>query len=429
MSDIAISVENLSKSYLVGHNTRQMERDVHLREILARSGRDLVRKTRDMFAGRPIVQGDEVEEFWALNDVSFDIKQGDRVGIIGRNGAGKSTLLKILSRITEPTKGRIRINGRVASLLEVGTGFHPELSGRENIFLNGAILGMTRREVQNKFNAIVDFAEVEKFLDTPVKRYSSGMYLRLAFSVASHFESEVLIADEVLAVGDTRFQSKCLDKMGQISREGRTVLFVSHNMAAIRQLCERVLVFENGGIVSNGPTHDSIKAYFGNVATNLGSVVEFNNISNKAAYFSWVSLYDSAGTACRQFCIGDDLCVRFNFRTSIDMAGAPIKLALQLRTSDGIALCNMTDTDSHFQLERSVESNSVDVRISDLRFYPGEYFVSLWAGTIDSRSTYDFAHDCICFEITDGGTLTNRTLPREAGLFFLTPEWKMQSHL
>jgi lipopolysaccharide transport system ATP-binding protein len=210
MSDIAIKVENLSKSYLIGHNTPQSERYEALRDVISNNAKNLVRKTRDLFQGRAILQGDEIEEFWALKDINFEIKQGDRVGIIGRNGAGKSTLLKILSRITEPTAGRIAINGRVASLLEVGTGFHPELTGRENIFLNGAILGMSQKEIKKKFDEIVDFAEVEKFLDTPVKRYSSGMYVRLAFAVAAHLEPEVLIIDEVLSVGDVEFQKKCL---------------------------------------------------------------------------------------------------------------------------------------------------------------------------------------------------------------------------
>lgn len=261
MTDIAISVENLSKSYLVGHNAAQSERYTALRDVLSRNARSLTRRTRDMFSGRAIVQGDEVEEFWALKDVSFEITRGDRVGIIGRNGAGKSTLLKILSRITEPTSGRIKIAGRVASLLEVGTGFHPELTGRENIFLNGAILGMKRGEILRKFDEIVDFAEVEKFLDTPVKRYSSGMYVRLAFAVAAHLEPEVLIVDEVLAVGDAQFQKKCLGKMKDAGKQGRTVLFVSHSMDAINNLCSTAIMLENGSIIKSGPSFDVTKIY------------------------------------------------------------------------------------------------------------------------------------------------------------------------
>ena len=258
MSDIAIKVEGLSKSYLVGHNNAKAERYTALRDVIARNAHNLARKTRDMFQGRPIIQGDEVEEFWALKDVSFEIKHGETMGIIGPNGAGKSTLLKVLSRITEPTKGRIILQGRVASLLEVGTGFHPELTGRENIFLNGAILGMTRTEIQRKFDEIVAFAEIEKFLDTPVKRYSSGMYVRLAFAVAAHLEPEILIVDEVLAVGDAQFQKKCLGKMDDVAKAGRTVLFVSHQMTAVTALCQKAILLANGSVPATGMTENVI---------------------------------------------------------------------------------------------------------------------------------------------------------------------------
>jgi len=284
-SDIAISVENLSKSYLVGHNSAKAERYTALRDVIANNARNLARKTRDMFDGKAIVQGDEVEEFWALKDVSFNIKQGDRVGIIGRNGAGKSTLLKILSRITEPTSGRVKINGRVASLLEVGTGFHPELTGRENIFLNGAILGMSRNEIQRKFDEIVAFAEVQRFLDTPVKRYSSGMYVRLAFAVAAHLEPEILIVDEVLAVGDAEFQKKCLGKMDEIGTEGRTVIFVSHNIAAINYLTKKCIYLINGEVVKFSETRDVVNDYQLNsfrARQNYRSSHKKNNINHIA---------------------------------------------------------------------------------------------------------------------------------------------------
>ena len=247
-----IEVENLSKRYLVGHQADTGSRYVALRDVIARGVREFVRKTADMVHGRQIVQGDEVEEFWALKDVSFEVKQGEVLGIIGRNGAGKSTLLKILSRITDPTEGRVVLRGRVASLLEVGTGFHPELTGRENIYLNGAILGMTQREIKRKFDEIVAFAEVEQFLDTPVKRYSSGMYVRLAFAVAAHLEPEILIVDEVLAVGDAAFQKKCLGKMRRCSATGQTVLFVSHNMGVMNSLARRAIWLDRGRIITDG---------------------------------------------------------------------------------------------------------------------------------------------------------------------------------
>jgi len=258
MSNIAIKVENLGKSYLVGHNAAQAEGYTALRDVIARNAKGLARKTRDMLTGRPIVQGEEVEEFWALKDINFEIKEGDRVGIIGRNGAGKSTLLKILSRITEPTEGRVTLNGRVASLLEVGTGFHPELTGRENIYLNGAILGMSSAEVRRKFDEIVAFSEIEKFLDTPVKRYSSGMYVRLAFAVAAHLEPDILIVDEVLAVGDVAFQKKCMSRMNEVGASGRTVLFVSHNMSAIEQLCNSIIMLQQGVIAEKSQDVNSI---------------------------------------------------------------------------------------------------------------------------------------------------------------------------
>src|SRR5215212_7238387 len=245
MGDSIITGENLSKRYYLGHHA---PRGDGLRHALERAVRDPVKWFRSA-RGRG---GASTEEFWALRDVSLEVKQGDIVGIIGGNGAGKSTLLKLLSRITVPTRGRIRLRGRVSSLLAVGTGFHPELTGRENIFLNGAILGMTRLDIKAKFDEIVAFAEVERFIDTPVKRYSSGMYVRLAFAVAAHLEPEILIVDEVLAVGDAEFQKKCLGKMQNVVREGRTVLFVSHNMAAIKGLCPRAIWFAGGRIAAIG---------------------------------------------------------------------------------------------------------------------------------------------------------------------------------
>ena len=239
-----IKVENLGKKYFLRH--QKEERYTALRDVITNKLKSLGKRVFNPESHEPTTGNASVEEFWALKEVSFEIKQGDRVGIIGRNGAGKSTLLKILSRITDPTTGRVAIKGRVASLLEVGTGFHPELTGRENIFLNGAILGMRRAEIIRKFDEMVAFAEVEKFLDTPVKRYSSGMYVRLAFAVAAHLEPEILIVDEVLAVGDAQFQKKCLGKMEDIAKGGRTVLFVSHNMNAVEQLCTSALLLERG---------------------------------------------------------------------------------------------------------------------------------------------------------------------------------------
>ncbi len=258
MNDVAIRAENLSKQYHIG---RQREKDETLRDALAGAFVAPVRRVRKLLRGQVTSAAELDETIWALKDISFEIRPGEVVGIIGKNGAGKSTVLKILSRITDPTMGYVDLYGRVGSLLEVGTGFHEELTGRENIFLNGAILGMTRSEIERKFDEIVAFSEVEKFIDTPVKHYSSGMYLRLAFAVAAHLEPEILLVDEVLAVGDAAFQKKCLGKMDSVAKEGRTVLFVSHNMGAITQLCERTLWLENGEIKLDGPPSDVVAAY------------------------------------------------------------------------------------------------------------------------------------------------------------------------
>jgi lipopolysaccharide transport system ATP-binding protein len=254
MDDVVIRAEALGKEYRIGR--QRPERYTALRDVIADTARRLFR-SRQRWEG----ESPAVEDFWALRDVSFEVRRGEALGIIGRNGAGKSTLLKILSRITQPTEGRVELDGRVASLLEVGTGFHPELTGRENIYLNGSILGMTRPEIKGRFDEIVAFAEVDKFLDTPVKRYSSGMYVRLAFAVAAHLEPDILIVDEVLAVGDAAFQKKCLGSMGAVASQGRTVLFVSHNMGAVSRLCQRCIWLDQGRVRKEGPTNAVVASY------------------------------------------------------------------------------------------------------------------------------------------------------------------------
>ncbi len=267
MATNAITVEDVSKRYLIAHRTGQ--EIISFRDLLVGTGRRIIDRVRGTTAAQPAH-----EAFWALRNIDLAIPEGEVVGIIGRNGAGKSTLLKILSRITAPTEGRIRFRGRVASLLEVGTGFHPELTGRENVYLNGAILGMSKAEIRRKFDDIVAFAEVERFLDTPVKRYSSGMYIRLAFSVAAHLEPDILIVDEVLAVGDSAFQKKCLGRMQQVAtREQRTVLFVSHNMQAVQSLCTRAVYLKNGRIETQGGVRDVVGAYLASLSSTQSNKV------------------------------------------------------------------------------------------------------------------------------------------------------------
>src|ERR1700737_1161566 len=277
MSDAIITVEGLGKKYRLGQ--RSNERYTALRDVLTDKAKSLFRRNGNP---RSDIRNPQSNEIWALRDVSFEVKQGEVIGIIGKNGAGKSTVLKILSRITEPTAGRVRLRGRVASLLEVGTGFHPELPGRENIFLNGAILGMTRREIAKKFEEIVTFAEVERFLDTPVKRYSSGMYVRLAFAVAAHLEPDILVVDEVLAVGDLEFQQKCLGKMDAVSRrEGRTVLFVSHNLGIISKLCPTTIWLHRGSIRQHGNTASVVREYLSQGALNRDRIVKLDKLARQ----------------------------------------------------------------------------------------------------------------------------------------------------
>jgi lipopolysaccharide transport system ATP-binding protein len=396
MSDIAIKVENLGKSYLVGHNAAQSERYTALRDVITHNAKNLARKTRDMLAGRPIVQGDEVEEFWALKDVSFEIKQGDRVGIIGRNGAGKSTLLKILSRITEPTTGRISINGRVASLLEVGTGFHPELTGRENIFLNGAILGMGRKEIQRKFDEIVDFAEVEKFLDTPVKRYSSGMYVRLAFAVAAHLEPEILVVDEVLAVGDASFQRKCLGKMDDVASQGRTVLFVSHNMAMISNLCKKGFVLNSGALDFSGEISDAVIKYYQQSGQK-------NNASSKLFASETAELINCeliGVNESNQLTIHDELTVRMIYRLRRGVDGKCVP-NFHFFTADG-TYAFVSNAEG---VEKLPEGCYVaDCHVPKNLLNEGAYFVGVALTTYPGNGTHNvefYDRNALTFNVTD----------------------------
>ena len=333
MSDVVIQVENLSKAYQIGQiGTGTISRD------LERFWVTKIRGKEDPFlkigeANDRSIKGTS-DIVWSLKDINFDIHQGDAVGIIGRNGAGKSTLLKLLSRVTSPTTGQIKIKGRIASLLEVGTGFHPELSGRENIYLNGAILGMRKKEITRKLEEIIDFSGVERYVDTPVKRYSSGMYVRLAFAVAAHLESEILIVDEVLAVGDAEFQKKCLGKMGDISKgEGRTVLFVSHNMLAVKSLCTTGIALRNGYIQKTGSVESVIDSYLSNASVISKSFVSIEMVNEG---FSLHSINVSNNGIDGSFNIEEDLIIDIEVSSEKDFEG--INVNLFFKTIEGILI-------------------------------------------------------------------------------------------
>ncbi len=371
---LAIRVENLSKRYLLRHQAGGRSRYVALRDVLADRAKSLFQKNR-LDATR--------EEFWALKDVSFEIQRGEAVGIIGRNGAGKSTLLKILSRITKPTKGRIEIDGRLASLLEVGTGFHPELTGRENIFLNGAILGMHRTEIAKKFDEIVAFAEVEKFLDTPVKHYSSGMYMRLAFAVAAHLDQEILIVDEVLAVGDAAFQKKCLGKMNDVSQSGRTVLFVSHNMEAISRLCTRCIYLVKGGLKMQGATRDVLNAYADHSKQTAGEIdlTALPRAFEGSAEARLVRLKNLSAETGGAWCFEYGTPLEFAVDISVTRPLAEPEIGYQLFAVTGMQLASTTTTQELPLTSLEPGRYQLRVKIPDFFLNPGTYVLGFSIAT------------------------------------------------
>jgi len=422
MSYPIITVENLSKRYLLGHQSAQRDNHATLRDVLAREASNFVRKALDVFRGRQIVQGDEIEDFWALKNLSFEVNQGEVVGIIGRNGAGKSTLLKILSRITEPTEGRVLLRGRVASLLEVGTGFHGELTGRENIFLNGAILGMTQQEVRKKFDEIVAFAEVERFVDTPVKRYSSGMYVRLAFAVAAHLEPEILIVDEVLAVGDAEFQKKCLGKMDEVSRrDGRTVLFVSHNMGVITSLCPSAIWLDKGAIRRNGAAREVISEYLIHGTPNSDRVIDFGCVS-RPGYSDARLRLDSIEWLCElPLRHGGQVNARIHF--SIRAPVTEISVGIGFSNLDGRRLLSY-DTDFQNRDRPSFSQTgqySVDVKIDSLPLAPDVYYLDVGCRSGDFHAL-DYVAAAAQLEINVGPKTPGFIVRNDAGVR-LASEW------
>jgi len=400
MSDIAVKVEDLWKQYRIGHKASTSFRET-IGNLFSKS---------------------ELDYFWALKELNFEIKQGEAVGIIGKNGAGKSTLLKVLSKITYPTKGRVEINGRVSSLLEVGTGFHPELSGRQNVFLNGTILGMTRREINSKFDEIVAFSGVEKFIDTAVKHYSSGMKVRLAFSVAAHLEPEILIIDEVLAVGDAEFQKKCLGKMGDVAGEGRTVIFVSHNMGAVETLCERGFVINNGEIGFIGEKHRAISHYLSESQKVSDIMLRNDRKGNGSLKIIGIILKDSFDNVVGQTGTGQYLSVDFRFEAVNKIDNPIITIHIANNQDEPLMMLHSRMSGDHF---KDVKGEGVfSCIIQKVPLPPGEYFISY--SVLGGGSFLDALDNAVSLDVISGDFYGSGEIPSASqGKVLLDAQWKM----
>ena len=406
-----IRVQNLSKQYYLGGPSAAYST---LRETLMDLARRPVRSLR---------KNGDASQIWALKDINFEIGHGEIVGIIGRNGAGKSTLLKILSRITEPTTGQVELYGRVASLLEVGTGFHPELSGRENIFLNGSILGMTRREIESKFDEIVAFAEVEKFIDTPVKRYSSGMYVRLAFAVAAHLEPEILVVDEVLAVGDYKFQQKCLSKMHDVATLGRTILFVSHNMGAVSRLCQRTILLNEGRIVGIGPTSEIIQTY--TVSNTLGRAEYLQPAApDKAMHLRRAAILKD-GEMRAEVGYHENFSIHLEYEVNRPISGGNVGIGLF--AADGACILATADFDTHPELLELREPGyyHADIDLPAQWLSNGMYVVQVYLSSGAGTVIYD-TPEALVFTIVDTGTPGSKYGVKRLGILQPMLEWRTE---
>ncbi len=410
---VAVKVENISKKYIINHESSEKYKT--FREFITRAFNNIFYKK-----SKTVSRG--FEEFWALKEIELEINQGERIGVIGRNGAGKSTLLKILSRITEPTTGKISLKGRIASLLEVGTGFHPELTGRENIFLNGAILGMTKLEIQRKFDEIVEFSEIEKFLDTPVKRYSSGMYVRLAFAVAAHMEPEVLIVDEVLAVGDAQFQKKCLGKMEDVGKEGRTIIFVSHNMGAVSALCQKCVLLSAGRIIDFGPANAVISRY--NDVGNKSATVEITpemrvKGGEKIQFLSCVIEGEKDKIARNSYMIAENFNVKISMRSNFSG-----KLSFWLIIFDYSGKAILSSHQRDYQLLDILPGYfEIVYKPVGLVLMPGNYYIT--AGAFDpSLNFLEWIDKCQSFEILQSFS-DGRQFDGRWGIINQKAEWSM----
>jgi lipopolysaccharide transport system ATP-binding protein len=404
-----IVVENISKSYQLG----QCHGDTMLREALVR------------FFRAPLSRSEQTT-LWALQDISFRAKAGEVVGLIGRNGAGKSTLLKVLSRITYPTAGSVQVSGRTASLLEVGTGFHEELTGRENIYLNGSIMGMKKKEINAKLQEIVEFAAVEKFLDTPIKRYSSGMRMRLGFAVAAHLDPDVLLVDEVLAVGDSQFQKKCLDTMSDLRTSGRTVLFVSHNMAAVENLCHRILWIDGGKVRQDGPASEVIKAYMSTFANaqHGGASLEHvrSRTGNGEARFTGVEFLNAAGQPINYIPCGSHIIIRLHFRVYTTICD--LRVGLELNTDTGMKLAGTNNWATGYYVPVVDPGESyMDLEIDFLNIMPNRYYLSLWLGP--HGHIQDSLQNAVIMDVEPTDYFkTGRGIESRFGLVFFPSRWK-----
>jgi len=411
-----ITAENIGKKYIIGHQSN--ERYSTIRDVIANKFKGLLNSSKKSI---------EHEEFWALKNINFEIKQGDRVGIIGRNGAGKSTLLKVLSRITEPTEGRVKVKGRVASLLEVGTGFHPELTGRENIFLNGAILGMSKNEIKRKFDEIVAFSEIERFLDTPVKRYSSGMYVRLAFAVAAHLEPEILVVDEVLAVGDAQFQQKCLGKMEEVGKEGRTVLFVSHNLSSIKALCDEAILLHKGNIKYKGDVTEAFDRY-SNIL-NSKTNVDIKNIKRSSdctlnAKIVDFRLMSEGKVNPENIDSTKPIKIKVKIEAKEDLIKENIGIMLYLRDTCQI-LTHFSSSHWHFPLVLKKGENILSCEIASPMLSQGRYYLDcLLYYTCLPRIFLDKVNDIYSFSVTEFDPY-GTGLPIGELKFYVPHSWKI----
>lgn len=419
----ALRVENVSKRYALGANTTMMVGDLpNLTESAKRLAKGTYQKVRALL--RPGAFADETNSFWAVKDVSFDVNPGEAVALIGRNGAGKSTLLKVLSRITEPTQGRIEIRGRMGSLLEVGTGFHPELTGRENVYMNGSILGMSRREINAKFDQIVAFSEIGKFLDTPVKRYSSGMYVRLAFAVAAHLEPEILIVDEVLAVGDANFQKRCIDRMMELSRSGKTILFVTHNMQQIPRLCQRAVMLERGEVVEVGPAGDVTQHYMDRLLQDART----GDLRNKArtgdgrAKFVRAGLVDRDGRPLTVLTTGDDLILHMDLEAAEDLPDANILVAVQ--TLYGTRLISGWTDESHFPVKLTKGRQGFECRFKNVAIRPGNPIMVSLRVALENQTVLDLVENAMVYDVVGDERSRHLYTNTELGVIAYDTEWK-----